>query len=57
MDGLHIFELVKLPALAPLGKAARGVDVGTPRVVVADLRREKLDEALLSLGRRREKRR
>ena len=39
---------------APVGKAARGVNVGSSRISVVDLRRKKLDEAFRGFSRRRE---
>jgi|SRR5271165_1240097 len=56
VEGLYVGELVQAVQLAPLGKAARRVQVGFPGVVVVDLRSEEFERALRRLRRRREQR-
>jgi len=57
MERLDLRELVNVFGGAPVGKAARGVQIGSSRVGVVDLCREKLEEASRGFSRRREQRR
>lgn len=57
MEGLHAGELADAAGGAPFREAARAVQVRLARVVVVDLRGEKLWDALGGLRRGREKRR
>jgi hypothetical protein len=54
VKGLHLGELVEACGLPPLGKAARGVQVGFARVVVVKLRGEEFQHAARGLRRRGE---
>jgi hypothetical protein len=54
MERLDLRELVKVFGSAPVGKAAGGVNVGSSRMGVVDLCREKLKEASRGFSRRRE---
>ena len=56
VEGLYVGKLVQAMQLAPLGKAARRIQVGFPGVVVVDLRGEEFEHALRRLRRRREQR-
>ena len=55
-DGAGSGELVQAVQLAPLGKAARRIQVGFPGVVVVDLSGEEFEHAPRRLRRRREQR-
>ena len=54
MERLDLRELVNLFGSAPFGKAAGGVYIGSSRMSVVDLCREKLEEALRGFSSRRE---
>jgi len=54
MEGLDLRELVNVFGGAPFGEAARGVQIGSSRMGVVDLCREKLKEASRGFSRRRE---
>jgi hypothetical protein len=54
MERLDLRELVKVFGGAPVGKAAGGVNLGSSRMGVVDLCREKLEEASRGFSRRRE---
>jgi hypothetical protein len=56
VEGLYVGELVQAVQLAPLGKAARHIQVGFLGVVVVDLRGEEFEHALRRLRRRRKQR-
>ena len=53
MERLDLGELVNFFGCAPFGETTGGVDIGSSRMRVVDLRREKLEEALRGFSRRR----
>jgi hypothetical protein len=56
MERFDLRELVKVFGSAPVGEAAGGVNVGSSRMSVVDLCREKLEEAARGFSRRRKQR-
>ena len=52
--GCTAVKLIEAVILAPLGKTARGVEIGFAGVVVVDLRGEEFEDALCRLRGRRE---
>ena len=51
VEGLYVGELVQAVQLAPLGKAARRIQVGFPGVVVVVLRGEEFEHADVGTGK------